>query len=260
MGLKNLLIGRKWLQPVYERLFRISLRGMNYGMAAFVESSGELNLIRSLPSILQRDSLVIFDVGSNDGDYASHLVNEIGSHHKLHFFEPSPEAFSALTKRLKSVDVDKVRLNNFGLSSEAKIAPLYFDQKGTGWASIHKISHPHLGVNLDQSEEIQLKTLDKYCQENGVEEIDFLKMDVEGHEKEVLLGAKEMIEAGKIKCIQFEFGIAHLISKVFLREFFDILRDYNIYRVLQDGIYKITYNERYEVFMNSNYFALKKRI
>lgn len=258
MGYKSALIGRKTLQPFFERMYRISLRGMNYGMAAFVESSGEEHLIGSIQSILKKERLTIFDVGSNDGDYVIHLVDRIGTNHDLHLFEPSKKSFDDLNVRLSSKSVDSLKLNNYGLSSKKGSASLYYDQEGTGWASVHQIKHQHLGVELDKKESIELKTLDEYCLEHSIDSIDFMKMDVEGHEKEVLLGANKMISSGKINSIQFEFGIAHLVSKVFLREFFEILEDFRIYRILQDGIYEIKYSERYEIFLNSNYFALKK--
>ncbi len=47
------------------------------------------------------------------------------------------------------------------------------------------------------------RSLDSFCEENGIEHIDFLWMDVQGAEKEVFLGAKNMI--GKIDYIYTEY-------------------------------------------------------
>lgn len=231
---------------------------MNYGMAAFVETSGELYVIKNLRKIINKgsDKLVIFDVGANDGYYMDCLLKEQKESIQVHAFEPSIFSFTPLKEKFK--DNKSVIVENFGFGSKAEVKTLFFDEEGSGWSSLHPIKHDHLNVNLNKEEKVILKTLDEYCVEHSISDIDFLKMDVEGHELEVLKGAQKMIQSGSIKCIQFEFGIAHLISKVFLRDFFEILDNYYVYRILQDGIYKIDYNERFEVFMNSNYLALKK--
>lgn len=256
--MRELLIGKVWLQRFYDILHRISLRGMNYGMAAYVESSGELFVIKNLRKILNKKNqeLRVFDVGANDGYYLNCFLKEHKELIDIHAFEPSKFSFSLLNEKFKSRK--SVTIQNFGFGSKSEIKTLFFDQEGSGWSSVHPIKHDHLSVSLDCQEKITLKTIDEYCSEHSIAEIDFLKMDVEGHELEILKGAKKMIESGKINCVQFEFGIAHLISRVFLRDFFEILEGYDIYRILQDGIFKINYSERFEVFMNSNYLAVRK--
>jgi hypothetical protein len=49
-------------------------------------------------------------------------------------------------------------------------------------------------------------TLDTYCELNNINEIDFIKIDVEGAEKYVLDGAKRLLSSKKIKSGMFEVG------------------------------------------------------
>jgi len=257
MKLKDIFVGNKYMQFIFEKLYRISLRGMNYGTAGFVESSGEVPLIKRISEVFKNEArIVVFDVGSNDGDYAQSIIRNLKYNYVLHCFEPAQLAFELLIKNTKS-STDIIH-NNFGLSDKREELDLYYDREGTGWASLYQIDHQSLSVKFEQSEKVKLEILDDYCEEYDIDHIHFLKMDVEGHELKVLKGASRMLNEGKIDFIQFEFGIANLVSKIFLHEFFKLLEGYDIYRVLKNGVYKIEYNERYEVFLTSNYLAIKK--
>ena len=50
---------------------------------------------------------------------------------------------------------------------------------------------------------IKIETLDEFCKKNNIEKIDYLKIDTEGSNFDVILGATEMIKNKKIKYIQF---------------------------------------------------------
>src|SRR5207247_10572660 len=58
-------------------------------------------------------------------------------------------------------------------------------------------------ISQTQEEVIQLSTMDNYCREKGVSQIDFLKLDVEGHELEVFKGMTESLSQGRVRIIQF---------------------------------------------------------
>jgi hypothetical protein len=49
-------------------------------------------------------------------------------------------------------------------------------------------------------------TADLYCERNGIEEIDLLKVDVEGAEFQVLVGARRLLKERRVRCVTFEFG------------------------------------------------------
>jgi len=254
--LKFLIMGRKKLQWFFDRLFRIGLRGMHYGNGAFVTRSGELCLIRKLSDLVgKKSSILVFDVGSNDGEYARNFIENYQGSFQMHCFEPSRVAF----KRLKELLADRsnIILNNIGLGSELSEELLYFEKEGSTIASLYKLDHVGLYASLDLSEKVQIHTLDEYCKVNNVDEIDFLKIDVEGHEVGVLLGAAKMIDKGKVRAIQFEIGPGSHYSQAYLRRFIELLPDFKIYRVLQDGLQEIIYEEMYEIFLTTNYLALR---
>ena len=63
--------------------------------------------------------------------------------------------------------------------------------------------------------EVQVKKLDDILLELNVSDVHFIKMDVEGNEFNVLSGAKNALDNGVIKFIQFEFGNASKSARVF---------------------------------------------
>jgi FkbM family methyltransferase len=257
--LKDLFVGKKIFQPVFERMFRISLRGMNYGLGGIISTSGEINLIKTIHSKLNNlgvDNKIIFDIGANDGQYTNILTREFSNEDEVHCFEPSKFSFKALHKRFNLLN--NVKLVNQGLGSSIEQRTLFYDLEGSGWASVFERKDTGFNHHLSNSEEISIITLDEYCKKNNIKNIHFLKADVEGFELEIFKGAKEILP--NIDFIQFEFSFANFNSKTYLFDFFEILSDFKIYRVLKDGIHEIQYDPRYEVLMTSNYLAVNNKI
>lgn len=253
-------MGKKMFQRFFERLHRISLRGMNYGNGAFVEYSGEIHVIKNLHDILGGKSFTtIFDAGSNDGGYLSYFLNNFqGDSFVIHCFEPSTFAFEKLDEKYGSAE--SVVLNNIGLGEEENTMELFYNEKGSTMASLYRFDYLNSNVKSNDSEKVEISTVDRYCAANNIDEIDFMKIDVEGHEISILKGASSMIARGKINVIQFEIGANSLISSTHLHRFFRILPGYSIFRILQDGLQKIDYDERLEIFMTTNYLAIKNDI
>ena len=105
-----------------------------------------------------------------------------------------------------------------------------------------------------------MTTLDAYARENGVRRIALLKVDTEGNEYKVLLGARELLRSGAIAAIQFEFNEMNVASRVFVRDFLDLLPNYDMYRLLPRGLLRIDpYIPVYsEIFGFQNIVAIRR--
>ncbi|MCZ7612752.1 MAG: FkbM family methyltransferase [Ignavibacteriaceae bacterium] len=95
--------------------------------------------------------------------------------------------------------------------------------------------------------------------ENNISKIDFVKIDVEGNELNVLKGALNSIRAGMINMIQFEYNSFWQKSSSTLEAVFDLLRTekFNFYRLTPWGKIPIKkYSKRIENYKQSNYLAV----
>jgi FkbM family methyltransferase len=254
--------GKKEYQPLFETLYKMSLTGMNIGGGTNVADSGELNVLHYIKSRLesskQANGWLIFDVGANIGDYSLLLSEVFGAKAEIYSFEPSLKTF----KKLKASTDGKVKgsLFNFGFGDQPSQTTLYSNTDESGLASVYKRRLDHFNIDMSQTEEIEIRTLDSFCEEKNITHIQFLKLDVEGHEKKVLEGAKKMTGGGKIDFIQFEFGGTNIDSRTFFQDFYYLLNDqYQIYRIVKDGIYPVRgYGELYESFLPTNYVAERR--
>jgi FkbM family methyltransferase len=218
----------------------LSLRGMNIGGGDLPSTSGELAIVKSLPS-----GSTVFDVGANRGQYARMALGARPDL-TLHCFEPSLTAFGDLQR------VPGIKAHNFGLSDEEGNFPLYSDSGGSTLSSIYPRKVP--GISFQKSEQALFRRLDHFCAEAGLTSIELLKLDVEGHEVAVLRGMGDLRPAR----VQFEFGGSNIDSRTYLRDLFHMLDDYVIHRILPNGLRALTYNELMEQFTTTNYLAVRR--
>jgi FkbM family methyltransferase len=255
-------LGKQKYQFFFEALYKMSLAGMNIGGGAHVADSGELNALHYIRRRLEATSgptdLVLFDVGANIGDYTLLLKEVFGAKASVHSFEPSKKTYSTLVANL--ANQPNCHQHNFGLGDKDDRTILYTDHDESGLASVYKRKLDHYNIDMNKSEEVVLKPLDSFCAAHGISHINFLKIDVEGHEKNVLQGAKQMMHAGKIDFIQFEFGGTSIDARTYFQDYYYLLNDrYEIHRIVKDGVFRITgYSESYELFQPTNFLAIRK--
>lgn len=177
--------------------------------------------------------IVFFDVGANIGQYGELICETMGDHpFEVHAFEPSLNTYQQLCDNLGKHD--NFKRNNYGLGKEESTLKLYSDSSTSGCASL---TRPGFGRDFPFEEDVRIRKGDDYCVENHIQFIDWLKIDVEGHELEVLLGLQAMFAQKSVGEVYFEFGFPAIESKTFLREYFDffIRHGYILSRVTLGG-------------------------
>lgn len=137
---------------------------------------------------LVRPGWTVFDVGANAG-YFTLLGHELGA--DVHAFEPHP-LVRALLERTVALQPNRpgiISVVPAACSDHLGVLPLFLAEPGnTGMSS--------LGVPTGRRVDVQLLTLDHYSQQSNVTP-NLLKIDVEGHERMVLKGAKRLLATAR---------------------------------------------------------------
>ena len=255
------------LQGFWRRIHNLALFCMNYGGGGAIESSGEDWVLNEViaPACKMTASPIVFDVGANRGEY-SLRVSALLPAARIYAFEPSRPTYQILRQEVDAADrALSISAHNIGLSNADGTLDLYTYTVDGGEASILssivlRLPTQEARIEACRKDEIDVKTIDGFCKENGITTIDLLKIDVEGNELAVLQGAAEMIGSHRIGMIQFEFGPCNIYSRTYLYDFWSMLSgSYHIYRIIPQGIVLIeSYREQHEVFLTSNYLAVCK--
>ena len=147
-----------------------------------------------------KNDAVVFDIGAFKGDTAYFFSKKCSNKARIYAFEPDENNYKILLK-IK----DKYKLNNVIASN------ILFSNLET------EINFLSMDLNRPA---IKMKstTIDKFVEENNIEKIDYIKMDVEGAEKNILEGAIKTIK-------KFKPSLAIAIyhgGKLFMEDFYNI--------------------------------------
>lgn len=249
--------GKLRSQRLFESLYLFAAHGMNFGTTA-VEKSGEVRAMQHVKVCLgsQPRPLILFDVGANVGQYSTALRQCFQDSATIYAFEPSAEAFAQYKENVPIGS--HTHVYPFGFGDREETVDLYYSHSGAPVATVYRQKTELDRYQRQEHETVTLRTLDQFSAENQISRIDFLKVDVEGHELKVLEGARSLLEADAIQYIQFETSDGTMDARTYLRDFFDLLGSrYRIYRVVRDGLLLLpSYSSRYELFLDAvNYLA-----
>ncbi len=228
------LFARTWCYPWNKLLFNLSLRGLGIlsDEPGPVISSGEMCLLRTLAA-QWGPSPTILDVGAHHGEYAL-FVKRLAPRARVYAFEPHPRAFAVLQKQASR---DGVVAVNCGCGDATGPTDLYDYAEHAG--SVHATVYPEVITSLhrgrSESVRVQFIMLDEFIHERGIHQVELLKIDTEGHELKVLLGLRATLAKNLIDVVQFEFNAMNVMSRVFCRDFYAALPNYDFYRLLPDG-------------------------
>jgi FkbM family methyltransferase len=167
-----------------------------YGYDAFLD-------IERLSQAWQYPIDVFFDVGANDGETIRHARNRFRNC-RITAFEPHPNTFLKLTENIRKYR--NVELMNLALGSEIADKTMFeYDLSKLNSLLPNAQFAVRFGT-VPRQIHVRCMTVDSFCSERGVKQIDVLKIDTEGFDFEVLKGARSMLAQQAIKFISFEFN------------------------------------------------------
>lgn len=147
-----------------------------------------------------------------------------------------------------------------GMGNVKESKELHITHDRAGANSLYKRRLEGLGISYDESETVKVTTVDNYCYKNAIPHIDFMKVDVEGHELAVMRGAADMLKKQAIDYVQFEYGGCWIDSRMLFLDMYDFLTSfgYIIGKIMPKGIeFYDKYDQRLDTFQMANFLACK---
>jgi hypothetical protein len=152
------------------------------------------------------------------------------------------------------------------LSSQVGLAALHSFGEGSGINSLHNRHGLEAATGLRPAtltEPVQLQTADAFFVEQGITQVDLMKIDTEGHEVDVLQGCRGALQKGLIKRIQFEYGGTYIDARRLLKDVYDIFDGlpYTVFLIAPNSlIARPKYDQRLENFQYKNFMVLREDV
>lgn len=137
---------------------------------------------------------VVFDIGSNIGEYL-YAFEKVAQPGNIYGFEPNQNLFGKLKKMFKKVNLSNIAFSDVSEKAELKIPIInnvLYEARGT-----LNLEFKEIGENDYTLVDIKKERLDDFVRENKISKIDFIKIDVEGHEFNILKGAANTLRKFK---------------------------------------------------------------
>jgi FkbM family methyltransferase len=158
-----------------------------------------------------RPGMTFVDIGANVGYYTALAASAVGPEGRVLAFEPSRYAFPRLQRMIAANHLSSVTVFACGLADTPGETILYGgaedDLLNNHTATMVPNDNPHRST-------VEIDTLDRVAERLGIRHIDLVKIDVDGYEMRVLLGASGLLRAGCIdnlllECNEHWFGQAN---------------------------------------------------
>lgn len=200
--------------------------------------------------LAKEEAPVAIDVGANVGAWSLGLLSNVTNARVL-CFEPNPAiTLEELRNDPRAIVISK------GVSNRRGAMTLYLVEDEAGGSGMSSLHRRELGRVTPL--EVAVETLDENDEVIKLDNIDFIKIDAEGHEMFVLEGSANVIEAFR-PIVQFEYGGAWIDSKRYIREAFDYFNrvSYSLFRINRRKLIgPLLYSEDLENFRFANYVAI----
>ena len=173
-----------------------------------------LELIKHNPTFLKTDGGVILDIGANKGQSVL-FFKSIFPNSEIHAFEPSPSTLSELNKTIAKRKILKTFTYGYGISDCKSTLPFYESKLNeTSSFNVPNENSKYLKrknlilltsrKNTLNPKMIKVEKLDEFINISRIAYVTVLKIDVEGHERQVFDGATQFLKQNKALVIQFE--------------------------------------------------------
>jgi FkbM family methyltransferase len=188
---------------------------------------------------IKKTNPLFLDIGAGQAEsinrFKKILPNSI-----IHSFEPVEERIDIITNWLKTFPHNNnIILNHCAMGDKIEEKTFYVNDK-TKASSFLKLNEKNTVDRLKKQIKINVNTVDNYVKQNNINHIDYLKIDTQGYEEQVLKGSIETLKSGKVNYIEVEIILSDYYEKT--TNFYDMEKillplNYRLYHI-QDVISK----------------------
>lgn len=220
-------------------------KNFNYDL----RNNGERRTIQLIAEFRPR---VVFDVGANVGGWTEIALRAF-QEAQIYAFEIAPATYAALENRVSGSS--RVRCIKSGLGRDSSIVELRYYPSNPALSTTSEYPHALAYEAVDA----HVVGGDEFCRQHDIQHIDFLKIDVEGAEPEVLEGFCGMFNRGAIDVVQFEYGRVNILTKFLLLDFYRWFekRGYIVGKIYPTHVDFRPYVLEDEDFLGPNYLACR---
>jgi FkbM family methyltransferase len=189
---KGLLLAhlpRRWLRPLKEWHYVRVLRTFDE------RQEPDLVIVRQLVA----PGATVLDLGANIGLYTKVLSELVGNAGRVLSIEPMPETFAILSRNVHRLGLRNVTLINAAVSNTGRSVTMEVPRYSSGGGNFYEARIVTMESRSGRSESTQhvqvtARTLDDIVSSADVQDVQFVKCDVEGHELACLAGATSLLE------------------------------------------------------------------
>lgn len=196
---------------------------------------------KEIKFLLKKENPLILEIGSHNGSDSKEFLEEF-SKIKLFCFEPDPRTIKEFKEKIKD---KRCKLQKLALSNKKGEIEFYLSEniddskKGSDSSSLKKPKE-HLEkfpwIKFDKKIKVKTNTLDNWTRKNKIKKIDFIWADVQGAEKELILGGKETLNK-KTKYFYTEFYNKELYEgQIGLKEILKMLPNFKVIKIYGNNV------------------------
>jgi FkbM family methyltransferase len=209
-----------------------------------------------LLELLLQPGMTVVDVGANVGIHTSIAARSVAPHGTVYGFEPVPENFEILVQNLSRNELTNVVLEPSAVGNEVGRSTIYLEDHSIGTHSLLRGGNS----NPSQTLSVPVTTLDSYFAAAMPEIVDLLKIDVEGYEPNVLMGAVTLLE--RTEQLLIEYNRSSIEANGGVSAFIELLAGFDHLYEINERSHALTLFSRRD-FYNTHYvnlFASKREL
>jgi FkbM family methyltransferase len=226
----------KFLKLGYPRLLKVYAKEHDYKYYCRLEDFNPDREADIVKLFCPKEGDIVVDVGAHIGKYTIIASKMVGSKGKVIAIEAHPVNYDILKQNIFLNKLSNVIALNYAVHSMETLVKLYEPGQEEGFTIYNTIMTDRTSLNNQKYIEIKANTLDSLLLENGIKEVNWIKIDVEGAEFEVLKGATNILSSSKDISLLIEIHNLDVNNKTFYEPIIHLLESKN-YKLSFEKIY-----------------------